>query len=1054
MSRFFINRPIFAWVLAIIVMAVGILSITRMPVAQYPSIAGPSVVIGATYPGASAETVADTVVQIIEKEMTGLDGLRYINSSTTSTGHATITLTFALGTDPDIAQVQVQNKLSLAEATLPESVVRQGVTVEKSATGYLMIVGLVSDDGARSAIDLADYLASNIVEPVSRLSGVGKVELFGSEYAMRIWMDPQKLKYYDLTPATVVAAITAQNAQISAGFFGAMPAPEDQELNATITAQSLLKTPEDFERIVLRADTDGGLVLLRDVARAELGTENYEISGFYNGKPASGMAIQLASGANALDTAEIVKAKMDEFAESLPAGVSYVIPYDTTPFVLISIEAVLHTLVEAIALVFLVMLIFLHNFRATLIPTLAVPVVLLGTFGIMAALGFSINTLTMLAMVLAIGLLVDDAIVVVENVERIMHDEGLGPKEATEKSMDEISGALVGIGMVVSAVFVPMAFFGGATGEMYKQFAVTIVSAMGLSVLIALIFTPALCATVLKPQEHSGGKRQGILSRMGTGFSNWFERNFGRLTNGYGGLVRRVTAGPLRMLVVYFLIVGGMVLLYQRTPTSFLPDEDQGALITIVQLPSGATAKATEKVLRKVEGYWATAEEENVESVFSVRGFSFSGQGQNMGMMFVKLKDWHLREESEDSVQAIAARGMGPLMGGIQEAIVVPFAPPAVMELGNSNGFTAYLQATNDKTHQELLEARNMLLGMAAQNPALTAVRPNGVEDAPQFRLNIDWAKAGAVGVTAADVGSFLNTVWSSAYVNDFLYEGRVKRVFVQGEPSARSVPEDISLWRIQNVYGDFVDFSTFASQEWVYGPQQVTRYDALPAMGIEGAAAQGYTSGEAIAVMEGLAAELPQGFSLQWTGMSLEEKEAGAGAMALYGLALAAVFLCLAALYESWSIPVAVLMAMPVGILGALLGALIGGQSNGVYFQVGLLTVVGLTGKNGIMIVEFARERIASLGETAVEAVRESAKQRFRPILMTSLAFGLGVVPLVLSSGAGAGARQAIGYATLFGTITGTALAIIFVPVFFVLIDRLFSRGKRKNELPDAKTV
>ncbi len=1048
MSRFFINRPIFAWVLAIIVMAVGVLSVMRLPISQYPSIAGPSIVISASYPGASAETAADTVVQIIEKEMTGLDGLRYINSSTTSTGQISITLTFRIGTDPDIAQVQVQNKLAQAEAGLPETVTRQGVTVEKSATGFLMIVGLVSDGGAQNDIDLADYLASNMVEPVSRLDGVGKVQVFGSEYAMRIWLDPLKLKYYDLSPATVIAAIRAQNAQISAGSFGAMPAPAGQELNATITAQSLLKTPEDFERIVLRADTDGGLVLLRDVARAELGAETYEISGFYNGKPAAAMAIQLASGANAIETADLVKAKVEELSRSFPAGTSYVIPYETTPFVLLSIEAVIETLIEAIALVVLVILIFLHNFRATLIPTLAVPVVLLGTFGIMASLGFTINTLTMLAMVLAIGLLVDDAIVVVENVERVMQDEGLGPKEATEKSMDEISGALVGIAMVVSAVFVPMAFFGGATGEMYKQFAVTIVSSMGLSVLVALIFTPALCATMLKPHAH-GAKRQGILAKLGNGFSGWFERNFGRLTRGYAWLVRGATVRPLTMLVAYALIVVAMAVLFLRTPTSFLPDEDQGALITIVQLPSGATAGATEKVLRKIEGYYMQGEAANTDAVFSVRGFSFGGQGQNMGLLFTKLKDWDLRKTAESSVQAIAGRAFGPLFFGINEAMVVPFAPPAVPELGTSNGFSAYLQATSGKTHEELLAARNMLLGMAAQNPILSGVRPSGVEDAPQFRLNIDWAKAGAVGVTAADVGTFLNTIWSSAYVNDFLYQGRVKRVFVQGEPAARSTPEDLALWRVQNVNGDFVDFSTFATQEWVYGPQQVTRYNAMPSMGIDGTAAPGYTSGAAIAAMEELATQLPPGFTLQWTGMSLEEKEAGAGAMALYGLALAAVFLCLAALYESWTIPIVVLLAMPVGVLGALIGAWIGGQSNGVYFQVGLLTVVGLTGKNGIMIVEFARERMASLGESAVEAVTQAAKQRFRPILMTSLAFGLGVVPLVLSSGAGAGARHAIGYATLFGTMTGTALAVIFVPVFFVLINRLFSRGQTKAAIP-----
>lgn len=1045
MARFFINRPIFAWVIAIIIMALGILSILKLPISQYPSIAGPSIVIGATYPGASAETVADTVVQLIEKEMTGLDGLRYINSSTTATGSATITLTFALGTDPDTAQVQVQNKLSQAESGLPEEVSRQGVTVEKSATGFLMVVALVSEDGKYSDIDLADYMNSYMVEPVSRLGGVGKIQTFGSEYAMRIWLDPQKLKYYDMSPATVVSAIQAQNAQISAGSFGAMPAPSGQLLNATITAQSLLKTPEDFERIVIRADTDGGLVLLRDVARAELGSQDYETASFFNGKPASGMAIQLASGANALDTATLVKAKLEELSPAFPAGVHYEIPYDTTPFVLISIEAVIHTLIEAIGLVFLVMLVFLHNFRATLIPTLAVPVVLLGTFGVMAMLGFSINTLSMLAMVLAIGLLVDDAIVVVENVERIMQEEKIGPKEATIKSMDEITGALVGIAMVVSAVFVPMAFFGGSTGEMYKQFAVTIVSAMALSVLVAIVFTPALCATMLKPHAH--GKRKSLLGRLGGGFSDWFERNFTRLTDGYTALVRVVTAGPLKMLVIYAIVFAGMAVLYQRTPTSFLPEEDQGSLFTLIQLPSGATAESTEKVMHQVERYWLDTEKDNVEAVFAMRGYSFSGQGQNMAMMFVKLKDWETRKSPDASAQAIAARAFGPLMGGIKEAIIIPVAPPAVTELGTSNGFTAYLQATGAKTHEELLEARNMLLGMAAQNQVLTAVRPSGVEDAAQFKLNIDWSKAGAVGVTAADVGTFLTTVWSSSYVNDFLYEGRVKRVYVQGEPTARSNPEDIALWRVQNTNGEFVDFSTFATQEWVFGPQQVSRYDALPAMGIEGSAAQGYTSGQAIAEMENLASKLPPGFRLQWTGMSLEEKEAGAGAITLYALALAAVFLCLAALYESWTIPMAVLLAMPVGVLGALLGAWVGGQSNGVYFQVGLLTVVGLTGKNGIMIVEFARERMANLGESAVEAVVHAARLRIRPILMTSLAFGLGVMPLVYSTGAGSGAREAIGYATVFGTATGTFLAIFFVPVFFVLISRIFSRKKPAAE-------
>jgi len=1035
MARFFIDRPIFAWVIAIIVMGLGVLSILRLPISQYPSIAGPSIIISATYPGASAETVADTVVQIIEKDMTGLDGLRYIDSSTTSTGRATITLTFNLGTDPDIAQVQVQNKLSQAQSNLPQEVTRQGVTVEKSATGYLMVVALISEDGARSAIDLSDYLNSYMLEPISRLTGVGKVEVFGSEYAMRIWLDPLKLKYYGLSPNAITGAISSQNAQISAGSFGAMPAPKGQLLNATVTAQSLLKTAEDFERVVIRADTDGGLVLLRDVARVELGTENYEISSFYDGKPASGLAVQLASGANALQTADLVKAKVAELAEYLPAGVSYVVPYDTTPSVSLSIEAVIHTLLEAIVLVVLVMLLFLHNLRATLIPALAVPVVLLGTFGIMAALGFSINTLTMLAMVLAIGLLVDDAIVVVENVERLMRDEKLDPVTATKKSMGEIQGALVGIAMVVSAVFVPMAFFGGATGEMYKQFSVTIVSAMALSVLVALIFTPALCATMLKAHSHDAQKGPGGR------FSDWFETKFSRLTNFYSRIVNASARRPLRMFVVYLVLVGAMIFLFTSTPTSFLPDEDQGTLITVVQTPPGTTAENTEKVLRKAEDYFLNAEAKNVDSVFSVRGFSFAGQGQNMGMMFVKLKDWEKREGAENSAQAIAARAFGPLMGGIKEAIVVPIVPPAVMELGNSNGFTAFLQARSGQSHEDLLAARNQLLGMASQSNKLMAVRPNGVEDASQFELNIDWSKAGAVGLSATDVGSFLTTIWSSAYINDFLYDGRMKRVYVQGEPWARTGPENLALWRVPNANGEFVDFSTIATQKWIYGPQQVTRYDALPAMEIEGSPAPGFSSGEALAEIEALASRLPPGFSLQWTGMSLEEKDAGAGALPLYGLALAAMFLCLAALYESWTIPIAVLLAMPVGILGALIGAWIGGQTNGVYFQVGLLTVVGLTGKNGIMIVEFARERMAHLGESAFDAVCAAAKLRFRPILMTSMAFGLGVVPLLISSGAGAGARQAIGYATFFGTVTGTVLAIVFVPVFFVIVDRLFNR-------------
>ncbi|RAZ84993.1 efflux RND transporter permease subunit [Cereibacter johrii] len=1031
MGRFFIDRPVFAWVIAIVIMALGVLSILRLPVSQYPSIAPPAVVIGATYPGASAETVTDTVTQVIEREMTGLDGLRYISSSSTSTGVAQITLTFELGTDPDIAQVQVQNKLSQAQALLPQAVVRQGVTVRKSSAGFLMVIAMTSDNGAYSASELADYMSSNMVESISRLPGVGSVQVFGSQHAMRIWLDPNKLNAYDLSPSDVTAAVSAQNAQISAGSFGARPAPEGQQLQATITAQSLLQTPEDFEQIVLRAETDGGLVLLRDVARVELGAQSYEIDGRYNRSPASGMAIQLASGANALDTADVVRAKVDELAAFFPEGMTYEVPYDTTPFVRISIEEVVKTLIEAIVLVVLVMLLFLQNIRATLIPTLAVPVVLLGTFGVMAALGFSINTLTMLAMVLAIGLLVDDAIVVVENVERIMEQEGLDPVAATRKSMDEISGALVAIAMVLSAVFVPMAFFGGSTGEIYKQFSITIVSAMALSVLVALTLTPALCATILKRGHHTA--RRGPVG--------WFNRGFDATTRGYGGLVGRVVRRPVLMMVLFGVIVAGMVALFQRTPTAFLPDEDQGVLITLIQTPSGATAERTLAAIEEVENYWLEKEGENVSAVFGVNGFSFAGQGQNMGIVFVRLKPWEERLRPDQSVAAMAGRAF-PTFMGMRDAMVFPIVPPPVLELGNSNGFTLFLQARQGQSHEDLLDARNMLLGLASQSPLLASVRPNGVEDASQFRLDIDWRKAGAVGVTAAQVGDFLNTAWAGSYVNDFLDQGRVKRVYVQGEPWARTDPDDLDLWRIPNKDGEFVALSTFADQTWFYGPQQVARYNAVRSMEIQGQPIPGVSSGEAMAEMERLAAQLPPGLALEWTGLSLEEREAGDQASLLFLLSVGAVFLCLAALYESWSVPIAVLLAMPVGILGALLGAWAGHQANGVYFQVGLLTVVGLTGKNGIMIVEFARSRLAQ-GDPLLEAIRHAAVLRFRPILMTSLAFSLGVVPLVLSTGAGAGARRAIGDGILGGTITGTLLGIVFVPVFFVLVNSLFRRRK-----------
>ncbi|MGI3171070.1 efflux RND transporter permease subunit [Pseudooceanicola sp. C21-150M6] len=1031
MARFFIDRPIFAWVISIIIMGVGLLSILTLPVAQYPQIAPPAITVNATYPGASAQTVANTVTQVIEQQMTGLDGMRYMSSNATSAGTTTVTLTFETGTDPDIAQVQVQNKLSQATPLLPESVQRQGVTVRKSSAGFLMVVSLISPDGTLDETDLADYLQTNLVDEMSRIEGVGSVQVFGSQYAMRIWLDPSKLSAYELTPSDVVSAVSSENAQISAGAFGTRPAPEGQMLNATITAQSLLQTPEDFRQIVLRAEENGGLVLLGDVAEVEIGAEGYNFSATYNGQAATGMAISLAPGANALDTSELVKHRMEEFAAFFPQGMEYVIPYDTTPFVEISIESVVHTLIEAIVLVFLVMFLFLQNFRATLIPTLAVPVVLLGTFGIMAALGFTINTLTMLAMVLAIGLLVDDAIVVVENVERVMEEENLGPYEATKKSMGQITGALIGIAMVLSAVFVPMAFFGGSTGVIYQQFAITIVSAMALSVVVALTLTPALCATMLK-QSH--GTRGGLFGL--------FNRGFNATTRGYGGLVGGIIKRPFRMALVYLALVAAMVFMFLRTPTGFLPAEDQGIMLVMIQGPTGATTERTEAVIDKIETYFLEQESDAVEAVFGVAGFGFAGQGQNMGLAFVRMKDWSERENPALSVQAVAGRAYGAL-SQIQDAFVFPIVPPSVPELGNASGFDMYLQARGGQSHDELVAARNQMLGMAAQSPLLTGVRPNGLEDASQFKLDIDWRKAGAMGISATNVSNLLGIAWAGSYVNDFLDQGRIKRVYVQGQADSRATPSDLAKWRVRNTSGGLVPFANFATGSWQMGAQGIYRYNGVPAMQIQGNPAPGVTSGEAMAELERLAAQLPPGFDLAWTGLSLEERQSGNQAPLLYALSLAAVFLSLAALYESWSIPFAVMLAMPIGVLGALVGAWLGSYENGVFFQVGLLTVIGLTGKNAILIVEFARERQQS-GEPLLVATAEAAKQRFRPIIMTSMAFSLGVLPLVLSIGAGSGGRNAIGAGVLGGTISATVLGVLLVPLFFVIVARIFGARQR----------
>ena len=1041
MARFFIDRPVFAWVISILIMGVGLLSILTLPVAQYPEIAPPSVQVSAQYPGASAETVANTVTQIIEQQMTGLDGMRYMSSSSTSAGTASITLTFESGTDPDVAQVQVQNKLSQATALLPETVQRQGVTVEKSSSSFFMVIGLISEDGALEQADLSDYLNSNLVDEFSRIEGVGGAQVFGAQYAMRIWLHPSKLAAYEMTPADVVSAVSAQNAQISAGSFGSLPAPDGQQLNATITAQSLLSTPEDFRNIVLRAETDGGLVLLQDVADVEIGAENYSTIARYNGQPASGMALQLASGANALDTSERVKQRIEEFSEFFPEGVNYVIPYDTTPFIAISIHEVQKTLIEAIVLVFFVMLLFLQNFRATLIPTLAVPVVILGTFGVLALAGFTINTLTMLAMVLAIGLLVDDAIVVVENVERIMEEEGLSPREATRKSMGQITGALIGIALVLSAVFVPMAFFPGSTGVIYRQFSITIVSAMALSVLVALTLTPALCATLLKAKDVNHTKR---------GPFGWFNKGFDKTADGYRGTVAYLIKRPLRIMLVYLALAGGMVYLFNNTPTGFLPDEDQGILMVLVQGPTGATAERTLDVVEQVETHFRENEAENVESVFGVVGFSFAGQGQNMGLAFVRLKDWEERPDPSQSVQAVAGRAF-PAFMGIQDAQVFPIVPPSVIELGNVSGFDFYLQAQAGQNHEQLLNARNQLLGMASQSELIGSVRPSGLEDAAQFNLDIDWRAAGAVGVSPTDVGNLLSVAWAGQYVNDFNDNGRIKRVYVQGEADSRATPSDLQKWRVRNANGELVPFANFTSEDWAYGPQGLSRYNGIPSMQIQGEPAAGVTSGEAMAEMERLVSELPPGYALAWTGLSLEERDSGGQAPLLYALSLAAIFLCLAALYESWTIPLSVMLAMPIGVLGTMGAAYWFGFDNGVFFQVGLLTVIGLTGKNAILIVEFARERFEA-GEEILTAVKEAARQRFRPIIMTSLAFTLGVVPLVLSSGAGAGGRTAVGSAVLGGTITGTVLGVIFVPLFFVVVMRIFGRKQIRENAEKAK--
>ncbi|WP_426343565.1 efflux RND transporter permease subunit [Pseudoduganella sp. R-32] len=1029
MSRFFIDRPIFAWVLAIVVMLAGVMAIKGLPIAQYPSIAPPSISITGSYPGASAKTVEDAVTQIIEQKMKGIDGLRYMSSNSDSTGGINITLTFNSGTNPDIAQVQVQNKLQLATPLLPSAVTQQGLVVSKATRNFMMVLGFISEDGKMKNSDLGDYVAANVIDPLSRVQGVGDVTLFGSQYAMRIWLDPQKLQGFQLTPADVSAAIQAQNAEVSAGELGGAPAVPDQQLNATVTAQSRLQTPEQFGAILLKTTASGATVHLRDVARIELGNENYNTVARYNGAPAVGVAIKLATGANALDTADLVKKKIEVMGKQFPQGMKAVVAFDTTPFVKLSIEEVVKTLVEAVILVFIVMYLFLQNFRATLIPTLAVPVVLLGTFAVLFSLGYSINTLTMFAMVLAIGLLVDDAIVVVENVERVMTEEGLSPKEATRKSMGQISGALVGIAMVLSAVFVPMAFFGGSTGVIYRQFSVTIVSAMVLSVLVAMVFTPALCATFLKPGAHVSEK----------GFFGWFNRSFDRSSTKYQGWVGKMINRSGRSLVVYGALLAVLAVSFMRLPTSFLPEEDQGILFSMVQLPTGATQQRTLKVLEKLEHHFMEDEKASVASVFTVAGFSFAGNGQNAGLAFVRLKDWSERKSPDLSVKAVAGRAM-VAFSQIREAMVFAFAPPAVMELGNASGFDLQLQDQGGLGHEALMAARNQLLGMAAKNPLLMAVRPNGQEDTPQFKLDIDQQKATALGLTVADVNKVLSVGWGSSYVNDFVDRGRVKRVYLQGSPESRMAPEDLNKWFVRNAQGEMVPFSAFATGRWIYASPRLERYNGVSSMNVQGMPAPGVSSGVAMAEMEKLVAQLPAGIGFEWTGLSVEERDSGSQTTVLYTISVLIVFLCLAALYESWSVPFSVLLVVPLGVIGTVLATWGFHLSNDVYFQVGLLTVVGLSAKNAILIVEFAKE-LQEKGIELREATLQAVKLRLRPILMTSIAFGLGVLPLAISSGAGSGSQNAIGVGVLGGMLTATFLGIFFVPVFFVVVRAWVSR-------------
>ena len=1045
MSRYFIDRPIFAWVLAILTILFGVLAIPTLPIAQFPPIAPPQIQITARYPGANATTLANTTTQIIEQQLQGIDHLRYFSSQSSSFGIAQITLTFEQGTDPDTAQVQVQNKVQGALPLLPQQVQQQGVSVEKSSANFALVIGLVSTDGSHDRADLADILASKVQEPVSRIDGVGNLQLFGSQYAMRIWADPMKLNSFQLTMADVMSAVREQNAEVSAGQLGNQPSAPGQDVNATVMLQSRLETPEQFGMIRVKTNGDGSVVRLRDVARVSIGSETYGFNTSYNNRPASALSVRLAPGANALATVREVKARVDQISKQFPADVKVIYPWDTVPFVQLSIEEVVRTLVEAVVLVFLVMFLFLQNWRATLIPTIAIPVVLLGTFAVMKVTGFSINTLSLFGMVLAIGLLVDDAIVVVENVERLIQTEGLSPKEAARKSMDEIAGALIAIGVVLAAVFLPMAFFGGSTGVIYRQFSLTIVSAMALSVLVALIFSPALAATMLKPHEPHAPSRHGPFSR----FFNWFNNRFERAQVRYEGGVRRTVGGKKRGALVYVAIIFIMGFLFWRLPNGFLPDEDIGAMFTIAAEPPGATLERTDRALAAATDYYLTKEKGNVEGVFNVSGYSFAGLGQNAGLSFVKLKPWKDRKGRENKAQAIAQRANAAL-ATYGEAVVLAITPPAALELGNANGFDLQLVDTSGLGHAKLVVLRNQLLGMAMQDHRLAQVRPVSLEDAPQLDVTVDQDKARSLGLDIGQINQTLSSAWGSAYIDDFIDRGRVKKIFVEADQEYRQKPEDIDNFYVRGEDGrSMAPFTAFSSLKWESAPVQLNRYNGLPALEIQGSPAPGVSSGTAMNVMEELHSKLLPGTQLQWTGLSYEERLSGSQAPALYGLSLLIVFLCLAALYESWSVPVAVLLVVPLGIVGALLAAKLTGLENNIYLQVGLITTMGLACKNAILIVEFAQERMDK-GLGAIEAAIEAAKLRLRPIIMTSFAFVFGVLPLAFATSAGAGGQNSIGRAVAGGTLSATFLAIFFVPLFFVTVKSAFqAKAKLTPDLP-----